>query len=261
MAAVRTVRFRAADDTVAPALQVGGAVTFPARTCTSPPPALLVQVWLARPRAPGALEQVEAREPMLSEAEHRRLSGTESAVMRAQRLCAYRLRRQALGRVLGMPADQVGLHLGEDGRAEVEGAGDATVSLSHTDGLVAVAVARGGRVGVDVERIRARRDVVATAGRCFHPDEAAWLARAPAAQRLREFFRLWCKKESLGKASGRGLFGALGERVEDGPRWRFVELTVPDSHAAALVVDRPSPSTEIRMSVTGGGPTWIEEGC
>jgi 4'-phosphopantetheinyl transferase len=80
---------------------------------------------------------------------------------------------------------------------------DIRFSLSHTDDLVAVALARGQEVGVDVEAVS--RD----------PDEAALVALALApgeivdldgfADRRSRLLQLWVAKEALAKAVGVGL--------------------------------------------------------
>lgn len=102
---------------------------------------------------------------------------------------ALPLWRDAHGRPrLGAP------HAGED------------VGWSHSGAGLLVAHARGAIVGIDLEHERPRRRPAELAARFFHPDEAAWLARQPAgAARDAAFLRLWCAKEAVLKAHGRGL--------------------------------------------------------
>lgn len=91
------------------------------------------------------------------------------------------------------------------------------LSWSHSgDGLL-VAHARDAIVGIDLEFERPRAQAVALAHRYFHPAEAAWVASQPEGHaRQSAFIRLWCAKEAVLKAHGRGLAFGLD-------RLRFAE--------------------------------------
>ena len=78
-------------------------------------------------------------------------------------------------------------------------------NLSHTRGLVVLAVCREAEVGVDVELIDRRLDPLRLAARHFSPSERETLATTPDAQRHERFFELWTLKEAYAKALGRGL--------------------------------------------------------
>ena len=57
-------------------------------------------------------------------------------------------------------------------------------------------------LGLDLQIHRSYADPARLARRFFHPLEDAWLARA----QYRDFFDLWCAKESWVKYTGRGFF-------------------------------------------------------
>jgi 4'-phosphopantetheinyl transferase len=78
-------------------------------------------------------------------------------------------------------------------------------NLSHTCGLVVLAVCREAEVGVDVEAIDRSLDPLRLAARHFSPSERAALAAATDAQRHERFFELWTLKEAYAKALGQGL--------------------------------------------------------
>jgi 4'-phosphopantetheinyl transferase len=79
------------------------------------------------------------------------------------------------------------------------------LNWSHSgDGLL-IALGEHLQVGVDVERVRPRPRALALARRYFVPAEADWLATLPADERTTGFLRLWCAKEAVLKAHGRGL--------------------------------------------------------
>jgi 4'-phosphopantetheinyl transferase len=79
------------------------------------------------------------------------------------------------------------------------------VNWSHSgDGLL-IALGEDLQVGIDVERMRPRPRALSLARRYFVPSEADWLAALPAGERETGFLRLWCAKEAVLKAHGRGL--------------------------------------------------------
>ncbi len=94
---------------------------------------------------------------------------------------------------------------------------DHDINWTHSgDGLL---LAFGSEVmlGVDLEFPHGRRRVAQIAHRYFTHQEQAWLESQPdAAVRDRAFHRLWCAKEAVLKAHGRGLSFGLD-------RLQFVE--------------------------------------
>jgi 4'-phosphopantetheinyl transferase len=128
-------------------------------------------------------------------------------------------------------------------------------NLSHSEGCAVLAVTRGRRVGVDVERIRADRATLEVARRFFAPAEADAVAAAPPAERALTFFRCWTRKEAYVKARGEGLSLPL-DRFEvpldpdatralsvarddhaETARWSLRELAPAADHLGALVVE------------------------
>lgn len=81
------------------------------------------------------------------------------------------------------------------------------LNWSHSGERLIAACADGTRLGVDIELLRPRPKALATARRYFDPAETAALsalAGDPAALDA-AFTRLWCAKEAVLKAHGRGL--------------------------------------------------------
>lgn len=146
---------------------------------------------------------------------------------------------------LAPPFDRTGLHF----------------NLAHTDGVVAMAVCRHERVGVDVERLG--RAPLAVAERYFSAPEVAQLRALPLEAQPRRFVRLWTLKEAYLKAMGTGLAGGLGrmtfafetagdfrfERADDADaaRWQFSQFEIGAQHVLALAV---LPRGDARLAVT-----------
>jgi 4'-phosphopantetheinyl transferase len=105
-------------------------------------------------------------------------------------------------------------------------------NLSHCRGMVAVAIAQGIEIGVDVESLaRNDFDEAAIAQSTFHATEREWLRRIDdGARRKAAFLSLWTAKEALIKAVGDGLSMPLdGFAVDlDRVRYRHDDATARD---------------------------------
>lgn len=86
---------------------------------------------------------------------------------------------------------------------------DLRFNMSHTRGMVAVALAEGVDVGVDVEPSDRRAESMKLAKRFFAPEEVALLAGVEGEARRDMFFAIWTLKEAVVKATGQGLSRAL----------------------------------------------------
>ena len=78
-------------------------------------------------------------------------------------------------------------------------------SVSHSGVHGLLAVARDGRLGVDVEERVPRRDLDALMEAVLTPEERAEIVAAGAGERIGRFYGLWTIKEALVKALGTGL--------------------------------------------------------
>jgi 4'-phosphopantetheinyl transferase len=225
-----------------------------------PPAPARVDVWLTR--LDGRVEpHLAAYESLLdpSELERRRRYKAEGAAL--QHLVGRALVRTTLSRYAAVDPAAWRFAPNAYGRpAIVEPPGlGLTFNLSHTDGLVACAVAHGVEVGVDVERVSRRVEVEALARFSFAPAEAEVLAAAPPEERRELFFAFWTLKEAYIKARGMGLalpldgFAfdltdpepriAFTARCPDDPgRWAFLRRRATPEHRLALAVaDAPAP--------------------
>jgi 4'-phosphopantetheinyl transferase len=152
-------------------------------------------------------------------------------------------------------------------QAGVPGLSDLRFNISHTDGLIAIAVTRHGDVGVDVENAEARRAPIDVAGAYFAPAEVAALHQEPAARQSRAFFRYWTLKESYIKARGLGLalplrhFSfllhcptpriAFAPELHDDPAtWQFAQFWPTRDHRMAVAVRRDGDDLPIDVEST-----------
>ena len=127
---------------------------------------------------------------------------------------------------------------------------------SHSGELAMVALARDVTPGVDIEHAREGVKTLEIAQRFFAPDEARALAACTEGERDTLFFRLWCAKEAVLKALGRGLAFGL-ERVafaREGDGWRPVRFHEEAGDPAGWQVQAFSPAPDCAGAVAWRGP-------
>jgi len=128
-----------------------------------------------------------------------------------------------LAQCLGQSAPN--LHRDARGRPYVHGCAEPVdINWSHSGQALLVAAGQGGRLGVDIEWMRPKRNALALAGRFFAASEADQLRALPEDARELAFTRLWCAKEALLKAHGHGISYGLERAVFalEGEHWQLV---------------------------------------
>jgi len=202
-------------------------------------------------------------ETLLAPEETERLQRLRVPSVRRELLASRALVRNVLSRYAGVtPADWRFVR-GSHGRPEiapVHGVTPLRFNLSHTRGMLVVAVAHGHDVGVDVESTT--RDVgdARLAERFFAAREAADVVAREGDDRRERFFAYWTLKEAYIKARGLGLAIPLDQfwfDLEPGPPrigldpaladdpswWRFDRWRQGPRHALALAVRLPPGDT------------------
>jgi 4'-phosphopantetheinyl transferase len=131
-----------------------------------------------------------------------------------------------------LPLGPEGLRFGREskGRPYLVHPGAPDFNLSDTVGGTVLAVAHGGRVGIDIERIERRPPVLRLAARWFAPGEAEALGRLDPESARAAFLRHWTAKEAACKATGTGIFGFL-------PSWRFA---IDDGNSPPRLIGLPA---------------------
>lgn len=129
-------------------------------------------------------------------------------------------------------------------------------NLSHTRGLIALAVTRDRELGVDVENIATRAISLDVAKHFFSRTEVAELARVVPDRQQDRFFEYWTLKESYIKARGMGLslpldgfsfefphHGAVSINIDPelqdrADRWNFWQYRPTPDHLMAVCAER-----------------------
>ena len=189
-------------------------------------------------------------------------------------VAAHALLRETLSAFANVPPPEWRFSTGPHGKPELAGAHagiDLAFNLAHTRGVVACAVGRGVRVGVDVEPLAQRVDTLDLARRFFSPSEILALEACGEDERHVRFVELWTLKEAYVKAVGEGLSHPLEtfgfgfdspagmtfetRDGEDGAVWRFALFAPSPLYRMALAV-RDLPAGHGPAIATGKSPMY-----
>ncbi|HMK48282.1 MAG TPA: 4'-phosphopantetheinyl transferase superfamily protein [Methanocella sp.] len=155
-----------------------------------------------------------------------------------------------------LSADPATIHIsyGRHGKPELRDKSAAGTPLffniSRKRDHIVVAVARNRSVGVDIEYIDDQVSVSAIANTYFQLEESAYLQKLPTAERLREFYRIWTRKEAILKALGTGLeypldsFSALQDTVVMEATWRIVNFETAPGYIGAVAINDDPPTVD-----------------
>ncbi len=243
----------------------GGADPWPPAPVSSlsgaPPPAGRIDVF-ALPLDPAEERLAGLRATLAADERERAARYHFDVHRRAFEACRGAV-REILGCYLALAPAAVRFQYGPQGKpALLPDDAPLVFSVSHSGELGLCAVARGGALGVDLERVRPLDDALAIAERFFSPAERAALRplRPPALETA--FFAAWTRKEAFIKALGEGLSYPLADfdvtllpeepvrllRVagdEEAPaRWRLTALDRAPGYAAALAAAEPIDAVE-----------------
>jgi 4'-phosphopantetheinyl transferase len=131
---------------------------------------------------------------------------------------------------------------------------DLRFNLSHCRGMVAVAMAPGAEVGIDVEALeRHDFDELDIAASHFCPAEREPLARiADRSHRKRAFLAVWTAKEALVKALGDGLSMPLESFCADLDRGAYVRYDEPARSAEWTLARWERPTHAVALAAPEG---------
>lgn len=112
--------------------------------------------------------------------------------------------RHALGRLLDLAPRDIALRERPGNAPALDTPAPPTLgfSISHSGPWVACAASSRSRLGLDIERVDAGRDVLALAEQAFGPDAVSQLRALEGSGRVRAFYRMWCLHEARIKLGG-----------------------------------------------------------
>jgi 4'-phosphopantetheinyl transferase len=229
------------------------------------PTAVLVR-WLALD--PAAVSQMDALAALLDVGERERAGRFHFDRDRHAYIAAHALARTLLAIELGRPPSALRFAVNAFGKPELARGMDGPplrFNLSHTKGLVAVAVTHTHDVGIDVEAIDPARLSLDLALSTFAAAEVALLHATPEAGIPEALYAIWTLKEACIKALGQGLsfpleafavtLDPLGVEFSVPPgevpgQWLLWRLKPMPTHVLALALPHPDP-TAVHIDASG----------
>ena len=178
---------------------------------------------------------------------------------------AHALLRRVLSRYLPLSPEAWAFESDDEGRPHLANAprdSGMDFNLSHTDGLVACAVTRSGRVGVDVEALGPKRKLDRVAERILGDRERSWWQGLDPGDQALGLLDLWTLKEAHFKACSKGVrwpFASLEFVIESAYEASRVDDSSLSSDGGVWHYTRRAPTSRHRMAVAFLGseePLW-----
>jgi 4'-phosphopantetheinyl transferase len=163
-----------------------------------------VQVWRLDLACAEGRSWVEAGWELLSSEEAARARRIRIGSSRNEMVAGRAALRCLLSRELERDANEIEFRVGEHGKPELSD-GELAFNMTHSQGMILIALSRAGDVGIDVEDQARPIEAMDVARTVFHPEELQLLQETTEEQRSVLFYRVWTRKEAVAKADGRGL--------------------------------------------------------
>lgn len=203
--------------------------------------------------AQAALQRMFA---MLSPEERAVADGFDSADRRRAYIVAHALLRVILGSYAGVAPNELVFRFGRRGKPELASPPqNLQFNMSHSRDMVLVAVARGRRVGADIEHVDEPGDISRITARFLSPRDRVAIEQLPADRQREAFLRCWTRKEAYMKARGDGISRPLDDfdittseessrarlRASGNPNesdaWELADVAAPRGFMAAIAVE------------------------
>lgn len=209
--------------------------------------------------------KLDARKDSLADAECRRADKFAFAADRNRFVRSRVALREILAAILNCRVEKIVFRYNPHDRPELAWpvVNDIQFNLSHAGDVALIAIAKGSRVGVDLDRVGRTTGWGPIARRSFSAMELTALFALPEIHQEAAFYRTWTQKEAYTKAIGDGYSygfqkfsvavdakGSIGLLADDkNPQWvdawTIVSIDAGPDLAAALAHDGPH-TTEIR---------------
>jgi len=171
-------------------------------------------------------------------------------------LVSRALVRYLIAQVILQEPQSIRFSVNEHGKPFLVESPDIHFNLSHSHGAAVCAMCRSAAVGVDVEDMGRRSDLL-IAKRFFSSSEAELVSKASGAEKRKLFFDIWTLKEAYIKAVGKGLtiplssfsFNANESEIRitfsdtgrTDPMWQFFQWRPEPGKIVATAVRSASP--------------------
>ncbi len=216
----------------------------------------VVDVW----ETPLAISDVEVAElfELLTSVEQSRSRGFVDDRGYRQYVISRAQMRKVLSSYTGTPARDIDFMVVGDGKPALRNQSESGIFFNNTHsgelGLIAVTIGR--EVGVDMEKVRQLERALQLSKRFFAPDEHESLTALPAEEMIREFMRIWTRREAGTKARGASVWRGLGS-------WKGSRMArrpgVQANDATEFTTAMLDLGTEYIGAVVAAGTDWRVE--
>ena len=208
-------------------------------------------------------ERLKIMEAWLDEAERERAARFHFPEDRARFAFGRGLARRYLSDILSVRDPKlVKFALSDRGRPTLANDESIQFSITHSKELVAVAMTRNARVGIDLECMERKLNLEGLAERILSAEDFRGFEELPEQEKEAAFFRVWTRKESYLKATGEGITDALKEisvsmRAEEvsfiadgrdkagAKKWRMHSLALPADYMGCVACDDVTKSLNL----------------
>jgi 4'-phosphopantetheinyl transferase len=226
-----------------------------------------IHLWISFERSADE-SALRTSRPLLQPAELERVDKAYSEEASLRFLAARVMQRTVLARYApGVDPAALRFVTGEYGKPALAGEFAALglhFNVTHTAGLVGIAVSRHRDIGFDAESLTERTTALKLARRYFTAEEARNLEALPLTEQPARFYSLWTLKESWMKAKGRGIAAGLDNAAfsldanhrcvgldfaaGDSADWRFWQFAPTREHVLALALRAPGATGAVNVS-------------
>lgn len=186
-----------------------------------------VHIWLAD------LDRMTADPQDISMEERQKAAQFSHDLMRQRYLASRAFCRRVLSPYAGIAPGELELIRPASGKPYLPGDGQPQFNLSHSGSLALLAISRNRAVGIDLEPVIPRPNMLAIARRVLDAAVVEELAAIPDTERQLEYFtQAWTAFEARQKLTGNGIFGAKAA-----PAHRIIPFSPQPGWSAALAVE------------------------
>lgn len=223
-----------------------------------------VDVWRIFESSLSDSRVISACRDVLSQAERDDVDRLSVATVKAERLMARGLTRLILSRYIDTPPGSLVFIRDQNGRPFISPmpVPGLHFSLSHTKDFLVIAVSRLADIGVDIERVNPKLDVMDLAKGIFSRVENTELESMKSEEQRLRFFEYWTLKEALSKAKGIGLSMPLDRFsivITNNESIQVVthdpELLIPAEWSFRLYA--PTPDHRLALAIRHAGPMQV----
>lgn len=190
---------------------------------------------------------------LLSDDEQQRADSMRLPEVR-RRFCNGRTAlRHILARYLVLPANQLTFQYGEHGRPSLAVKENRLdFNLSHSGDKALLGVSATTRIGIDIEQLRPRKNLLPIARKVFSSPQIKQLEKLEEDEQQRLFFQFWTLMEAQLKARGGSIFDRPEHLKTTGESRCFL---LPPGHIAALHMQCSDPVRILTFQFRGSAIT------